>query len=98
MSLRPPNCNWGHRRAMSVMSYETLVSVLIEITDELDSIPASLSGWNTIHFRSHAHRRQRHIGPSPPFQGMELQLDLQFLELYVDIVTYLHLSRPDGIQ
>jgi len=29
---------------------------------------------------------------------MELQLDLQFLELYVDIVTYPLLSGPDGIQ
>ena len=29
---------------------------------------------------------------------MELQLDLQFLELYVDTVTYPHLSGPDGIQ
>jgi len=35
---------------------------------------------------------------SPPFQGMELQLNLQSLELYVDIVTYPHLSGPDGIQ
>jgi len=55
MSLRPPNWNQAHRRAMSVMSFETLVSVLIDITDELDSFPSSFKVGGILYNFGHMH-------------------------------------------
>ena len=40
---------------MSVMSFETLVSVLIEITDELDSFPSSFKVGGILYTFGHMH-------------------------------------------
>jgi len=40
---------------MSVMSFETLVSVLIEITDELDSFPSSFKVGGILYTFGHTH-------------------------------------------